>query len=48
MQNIDIVAAPVTTELVLTPGGVAIVVGILLIMVVVMLVSLRHRQRGRR
>ena len=48
VHNIDIVAEPVAVELVITPGGVAIVVGILLVMVVVMLVSLRHRPRGRR
>ena len=48
MQNIDIVAEPVSVELVITPGGVAIVVGILFVMVVVMLISLRHRPRGRR
>ena len=48
MQNIDIIAEPVSVELVVAPGGVAVIVGLLLLMVVVMLVSLRHRQRGRR
>ena len=47
VHNAVVVAAPVTAQMTLTPGGIAIVVGILLVMVAILLFSLRHRPRGR-